>query len=121
MPTLFIQYNERERYQRLPLYKGIQMWKVDFKEGGETEYPENNVRGQIGINNLNLAHMRPRGQDWTWVAKVGSTFDSHHVSPVDSTWKSHLDFHRLSIRPHSNKIWKIDYVFIFLLGSEASR
>ena len=53
VPTLFIQYNERKRYQGLSLYEGIRPDVIDLEsiinERGKPEYPEKNPRSQIEI------------------------------------------------------------------------
>ena len=59
IPTLFIQYNVRERYQRLSLYEGIRPVVIDLEsQGGKPEYPEKNPRSQIE------ARGEPGSQRW---------------------------------------------------------
>ena len=74
--TLFIQYNERERYQMLSLYEGIRPDFIDLESilSGE-ESPEKHSRTQIEID-WNSAHIRHRGQAWTWLAEVGGAYEN---------------------------------------------
>ena len=58
IPTLFIQYNERERYQRLSLYVGIRPDVIDLESILRREENQSTMRNTLGVR-LRLTETQP--------------------------------------------------------------